>query len=745
MTASAWNPGSNNIPLVDPLSQIKSQVFTATEGQTDFTITQFTYTPGNGALSVYVNRAKLKASLVTELSTTTFRVPACDVDDEVEVVANTAIQDPNSAVAQAVAAAAAAAASETNAATSETNAALSETAAALSETNAADSAALAATYVPMDWVGDWTTAVAYVINDGVSYLGNGYVCREAHTSGVFATDLGAGKWQLISQKGADGRGIVSVVRTSGTGAPGTADTYTITYTDATTSTYQVWNGTNGTGLGDMIAANNLSDLTNVSTARANLGLGTAATTDSTAYATAAQGSLADTALQTDDIGTSVQAYDADIAVVPATQAEMEAGTETANRSMSPFRVKQAIQANVILNTDADISWDSATDTYFRSNGIAATEQVTTATHLGMRRCTLLDTGAVNYYLSPFNSNYKADGSASILTGADGQVMVEIPAFYVKLTVTGTVRNYAISSVAKTGYTLHPAFTKDGSNVAYRYCGAYDACVFNGSVYESGLNWDNNWSAGQNWQADGSNAKLASVSGVHPAIGATRANFRAMAANRGTAFRQLDFYLLHAIQLLYLVEYGSFNSQTKLGDGNVAVSSGYPADSGTQTDSPHSAAGKSNTLGNSSTNPTIGASKTARDSAFMSYRGIENFYGNCWTFIDGFNINSNQAYVSNTRSTFADDTSTGYSSIGSAMVASDGWVTDMQSIQFGFLPSTVGGSSSTYVGDYYYQASGWRIAIFGGLAVDALLAGAFDWYLAGDSGAIDRAIGGRLAA
>lgn len=712
MTASAWNPGSNNIPLVDPLSQIKSQVFTATEGQTDFTITQFTYTPGNGALTIYVNRAKLKASLVTELSTTTFRVPACDVDDEVEVVANTAIQDPSSAVAQAVAAAAAAATSETNAAISESNAATSESNAATSETNAAASAALAATYVPMDWREAWVTATAYVINDGVSINGKSYVCREAHTSGVFATDLGAGKWQLIADQGADGtngtnglngadgadgRGIVSVVRTSGTGAPGTADTYTITYTDATTSTYQVWNGINGTGSGDMIAANNLSDLTNVSAARANLGLGTAATTNSTAYATAAQGSLADTALQPDDIGT------------------------------------------------ADISWDSATDTYFRSNGIAATVQVTTATHLGMRRCTLLDTGAVNYYLSPFNSNYKADGSASTLTGADGQVMVEIPAFYVKLTVTGTVRNYAISSVAKTGYTLHPAFTKDGSNVAYRYCGAYDACVFNGSVYESGLNWDNNWSAGQNWQADGSNAKLASVSGVHPAIGATRANFRAMAANRGTAFRQLDFYLVHAIQLLYLIEYGSFNSQTKLGDGNVAVSSGYPAASGTQTDSPHSAAGKSNTLGNSSTNPTIGASKTARDSAFMSYRGIENFYGNCWTFIDGSNINSNQAYVSNTRSTFADDTSTGYSSIGSAMVASDGWVTNMQSIQFGFLPSTVGGSSSTYVGDYYYQASGWRIAIFGGGAADALDAGAFCWYLAADSGNLYHNLGGRLAA
>jgi hypothetical protein len=44
------------------------------------------------------------------------------------------------------------------------------------------------------------------------------------------------------------------------------------------------------------------------------------------------------------IGTDVQAYDADIPIVSASQAEMEAGTETALRSMSPLRVKQAITA-----------------------------------------------------------------------------------------------------------------------------------------------------------------------------------------------------------------------------------------------------------------------------------------------------------------------------------------------------------------------------------------------------------------
>jgi hypothetical protein len=60
-----------------------------------------------------------------------------------------------------------------------------------------------------------------------------------------------------------------------------------------------------------------------------------------------------TGLTANDIGVTVQGYDADISTVSASQAEMEAGTESALRSMSPLRVKQAIDALAPPVTIAD--------------------------------------------------------------------------------------------------------------------------------------------------------------------------------------------------------------------------------------------------------------------------------------------------------------------------------------------------------------------------------------------------------
>lgn len=47
---------------------------------------------------------------------------------------------------------------------------------------------------------------------------------------------------IQGEKGETGKGIVNIEKTSGDSSPGTTDTYTITYSDNTTSTFEVYNG-----------------------------------------------------------------------------------------------------------------------------------------------------------------------------------------------------------------------------------------------------------------------------------------------------------------------------------------------------------------------------------------------------------------------------------------------------------------------------------------------------------------------
>lgn len=55
-------------------------------------------------------------------------------------------------------------------------------------------------------------------------------------------------------QGAPGNGISGIALKSGTHAPGTSDVYTITLTDGTTFDFEVYNGANGQGAGDMLAS-----------------------------------------------------------------------------------------------------------------------------------------------------------------------------------------------------------------------------------------------------------------------------------------------------------------------------------------------------------------------------------------------------------------------------------------------------------------------------------------------------------
>jgi hypothetical protein len=130
-----------------------------------------------------------------------------------------------------------------------------------------------------------------------------------------------------------------------------------------------------------------------------------------------------------------------------------------------------------------------------------------------------------------------------------------------------------------------------------------------------------------------------------------------------------------------------------------------------------------------------------------YRGIENLFGSVWQFVDGVNITDRQAWICANAVNYASNLfASPYTQLGYVNGNTNGYPIEMgwdANNPHIALPITVGGGTTTYYSDYYYQDVGQRIAVFGGNWSNGAGAGLFSWYLYYSSSYAGIIIGGRL--
>ena len=284
-------------------------------------------------------------------------------------------------------------------------------------------------------------------------------------------------------------------------------------------------------------------------------------------------------------------------------------------------------------------------------------------------------------------------------------MVYVPTFYYRIFDSNGKRYFYISDTAISGFTKHP-----GSN---KYVGRYNTIA-------------------------GTNTSLsrvavpggdipASASGHSPRVSLTRAAFREAARSKGDKWSLYDYVTWCAVWLLYLIEFADWNSQAKIGQGIVSASAAQNT-GGTDTMSYH----------------TGRAAGTDGQTA-VQYRHIENPWGNVYEWIDGINFDDRTVRVCTDPAKYADDTTTDYM-VASTITGSNGFIKSLGSstnAPYAFLPNAVGGSNSTYIPDYYYQNTGWRVLRVGGSWNNGLIAGLFFFRADSTSSSSHSLIGARL--
>lgn len=375
---------------------------------------------------------------------------------------------------------------------------------------------------------------------------------------------------------------------------------------------------------------------------------------------------------------------------------------------------------------------------------------------GRKRCNVSDDGTITAYYG--DDNYAEDGS-------NGQVMVYQPKFYYLVCPvvydpidTGIgyhlrKANYYVSEKARAGFRLHPAFyDANGNELDYILIGAYEGSIYDTSASAYLLLDEQVMTVGED--------KFCSIAGVKPASGLTqnltRPNIETMAQNRGANWHLENSKIASMEQLLCMIEMGTMNFQTAIGQGVVSISDNSSYNCASLT-------GSTASLGNGTGRATetinekggVQTTETADGKTSVSYRGVENDWGNIWKFIIDPNIWGNGAmgggepfYCDDFN--FAENKKTdNYKGAGFTVTNAGGYISAMgysTACDWLFMASECLGNSSVPVGDYHWvtqNLNGYRIARLGGFWINGSSAGGFYWGLVTGVGGRSRNLGGRL--
>lgn len=394
-----------------------------------------------------------------------------------------------------------------------------------------------------------------------------------------------------------------------------------------------------------------------------------------------------------------------------------------------------------------------------------------------RRCNVTDDGKIVAFFG--DEAYTETGAletqvGDVVVGTKVQCMVMQPKFYYKripvrlekqVDDTYQVKGYhmtkwidLISPTARDGFKLHPAFKKGNEELDYYFIGENDGCIETSGTYD--LTDSGTLSA-----SPYTGQKFSSIAGAKPASGATLAGVsatgnknltidavRKLCANRGVDWIQEDITIASAEQMLFVVEYATFNIQAVSVFGSGVTNLPWVDNINNSVPNP-----ANTTLGNGSGKITvkyIHSNGTAYDVDVPVYRGVKNPFGNIWKFIDGFlrkhsaGSDCNEAYWQDGSKDFS-DTIADYIATGFSCATKEGYIKAFgysEDCDFMYMTSKVGGDSNRPVGDYYYvnmSNNNIYIARLGARWRSGASSGLFCWGLATVASYRYCNVGGRL--